>query len=99
MCYHCATNPSIHHHRYCVMAVLSPLSHHGVAFTVTSSQFHHCCHSVTFMLVTVLPLCWLQFCHCHHGVEMDKGDVPIQKEYISKKKLILFLLIPFLPPK
>src|SRR6266850_5682325 len=32
MCYHCATNPSIHHHCCHIAAVSSPLSHHGVAF-------------------------------------------------------------------
>src|SRR6267142_2966410 len=36
MCYHCATNPSIHHHHRHVAAMLSPLSHHGVAFTLVA---------------------------------------------------------------
>src|SRR6266850_1741741 len=84
MCYHCATNPSIHHYRRCVAAMSSPLSHHGVAFAVASSQFCCCCRSVTFVLVAVSSLpsrCrlrhrivmvssshWSWF-HCHyHGV-------------------------------
>src|SRR6266850_389301 len=53
MCYRCATNPSIHHHRCHIVAVSSLLSHHGVTFAVALSQFH-CCHcSVAFMLVVV----------------------------------------------
>src|SRR6266850_2055995 len=77
MCYHCATNPSIHHYRRCVAAMSSPLSHHGVAFAVASSQFCCCCRSVTFVLVAVSSLpsrCRLrhrivmvsssQLCHC-----------------------------------
>src|SRR6267142_6281701 len=53
MCYRCATNPSIHHHHHCVAAMSSPLSHHGVAFAVTSSRFHHRHHGVTFVSVVV----------------------------------------------
>src|SRR6266850_8189464 len=56
MCYRCATNPSIHHHCHHVAAVSSPLSHHGVAFAVASSWFHHCRHGVTFVSVVVSSL-------------------------------------------
>src|SRR6266850_1893400 len=59
MCYHCATNPSIHHRCHCVAAVSSPLSHHGVTFVITLSRFCHRRHSVTFASVTVLSsLLW-----------------------------------------
>src|SRR6267142_2436735 len=61
MCYHCATNPSIHHCCHHVAAVSSPLSHHGVTFTVTSSRFCHCHCNVTFIVA-------LLRCHCHSHV-------------------------------
>src|SRR6266850_2143117 len=57
MCYHCATNPSIHHHCRCVAAISSLLSHHGVTFTVTSSWFRRCHCDVTFIVA-------LSWCHC-----------------------------------
>src|SRR6266850_873701 len=77
MCYHCATNPSIHHHCRRVAAVSSPLSHHGVTFTVTSSQFRRCHCDVAFIVALLLRCClhccivmvsssW--FCHRHCGV-------------------------------
>src|SRR6266850_1821726 len=61
MCYHCATNPSIHHCCCHVATVSSPLSHHGVTFTVMSSWFHlrHC-----IVAVLLLPSwCHLHICH------------------------------------
>src|SRR6267142_698193 len=62
MCYHCATNPSIHHRCCRIAAILSPLSHHGVTFTVTSSQFRHCHCNVAFIIAL------LRFCRCRCGV-------------------------------
>src|SRR6266850_2728 len=62
MCYHCATNPSIHHCCRHIAAVLSPLSHHGVTFTVTSLRFCRCHYGVTF----VITLLW--FCRRRCGV-------------------------------
>src|SRR6267142_1235366 len=56
MCYHCATNPSIHHHCCHITTVSSLLSHHGVTFTVTLSQFRHCHCDVAF-IVTLLRCC------------------------------------------
>src|SRR6266850_1012863 len=56
MCYRCATNPSIHHHRCHIVAVSSLLSHHGVTFAVALSWFHHCHGGVTFASVAVLLL-------------------------------------------
>src|SRR6267142_1169876 len=61
MCYHCATNPSIHHRCCRIAAILSPLSHHGVTFTVTSSQFRHCHCNVAFIIA-------LLQCRCHSRV-------------------------------
>src|SRR6267142_324192 len=61
MCYHCATNPSIHHCCRRITAVSSPLSHHGVTFTVMSSQFHRCHCDVAF-IITLLR------CHCRSCV-------------------------------
>jgi len=61
MCYHCATNPSIHHRCCCIAAVSSPLSHHGVTFTVTLLQFH-CCHCDVAFIVALLR------CRCHSRV-------------------------------
>ena len=58
MCYHCATNPSIHHHCRCVAAISSLLSHHGVTFTVTSSWFRRCHCDVTF----IVALSWCRCC-------------------------------------
>src|SRR6267142_1053232 len=61
MCYRCATNPSIHHHRRHVAAVSSSLSHHGVAFmSVTVLSLPSWCR-LRRCIVTVLlsPLC-----HC-----------------------------------
>src|SRR6267142_2347689 len=57
MCYHCATNPSIHHRCHHVAAVLSPLSHHGVTFTVTSSQFCRCHCNVAFIVALLRCRC------------------------------------------
>src|SRR6266850_4904200 len=64
MCYHCATNPSIHHHHCHVAAVSLLLSHHGVAFAVTLSQFCRCRHGVTFTSVAVLLLPSQCCLHC-----------------------------------
>src|SRR6267142_2518187 len=61
MCYHCATNPSIHHCCRCVATISSLLSHHGVTFTVTSSWFHRCHCDVTF----IVALLW---CRCRSCV-------------------------------
>src|SRR6267142_2147142 len=61
MCYHCATNPSIHHCCHRVAAISSPLSHHGVTFTVTSSWFRRCHYNVAF-IVTLLQ------CRCRSRV-------------------------------
>src|SRR6267142_2501475 len=61
MCYHCATNPSIHHRCRHVATVSLPLSHHGVTFTVTSSQFRRCHCDVAF-IVALLQCC------CHSRV-------------------------------
>src|SRR6266850_5340199 len=61
MCYHCATNPSIHHHCRCVAAVSLLLSHHGVTFTVTLSRFCHCHCDVAFIIA-------LLRCHCRSCV-------------------------------
>src|SRR6266850_1552183 len=61
MCYHCATNPSIHHRCRHVATVSLPLSHHGVTFTVTSSQFRRCHCNVAF-IVALLQCC------CHSRV-------------------------------
>src|SRR6267142_2276555 len=57
MCYHCATNPSIHHHHRCIAAVSSPLSHHGVAFAVASLRFRrrHCGVTFTSVMVSLSP--------------------------------------------
>ena len=65
MCHHCATNPSIHHHSYCITAVSLPLSHYGVTFTVTLSWLCYCRHGVAFASVMVLSLpsqCHLRCC-------------------------------------
>src|SRR6266850_2160193 len=71
MCYHCATNPSIHHHCCRVTAISSLLSHHGVTFTVTSSRFR-CCHcDVTFIVALLQCRCRSHIVavpslsHCH----------------------------------
>src|SRR6266850_2971821 len=61
MCYHCATNPSIHHHCRRITAISSPLSHHGVTFTVTSLRFRRCHCDVAF----IVALLW---CCCHSRV-------------------------------
>src|SRR6267142_1818979 len=61
MCYHCATNPSIHHRCCCITTVSSPLSHHGVTFTVTLSWFR-CCHCDVAFIVALLQ------CHCRSRV-------------------------------
>src|SRR6266850_1722592 len=61
MCYHCATNPSIHHCCRHIAAVLSPLSHHGVTFTVTSLRFCRCHCDVAFIVA-------LLRCHCRSRV-------------------------------
>src|SRR6266850_6129882 len=61
MCYHCATNPSIHHHCRRIATVLSLLSHHGVTFTVTSSRFCRCHCDVAFIVA-------LLQCHCRSCV-------------------------------
>src|SRR6267142_1369680 len=61
MCYHCATNPSIHHCCHRVTAVSSPLSHHGVTFTVMSSRFRRCHCNVAFIIA-------LLQCHCRSCV-------------------------------
>src|SRR6267142_2327696 len=78
MCYHCATNPSIHHHYRHVAAVSLPLSHHGVAFmsVVVSSLPSWCrlCHCIVTVLL--LPLCHCSaftvtlswFCRPHRSV-------------------------------
>src|SRR6267142_1252472 len=59
MCYHCATNPSIHHCCRHIAAVLSPLSHHGVTFVVTLLRFCRRRCGVAFASVTVLSsLLW-----------------------------------------
>src|SRR6266850_2314993 len=78
MCYCCATNPSIHHHHRHVMAVSSPLSHHGVTFTsVAVSSLSSRCrlhHHIVTVSSSQLRHCGafavalLWFCHCHHGV-------------------------------
>src|SRR6266850_284637 len=57
MCYHCATNPSIHHRCCRVAAISSPLSHHGVTFTVMSLQFRHCHCDVTFIVALLRCRC------------------------------------------
>src|SRR6267142_6082659 len=59
MCYRCATNPSIHHHHRHIVAMSSPLSHHGVAFTsVTVSLLPlQCCLRCRIIVVLLLPLC------------------------------------------
>src|SRR6266850_2204789 len=57
MCYHCATNPSIHHHCHHIAAVSLPLSHRSVAFIITLLWFH-CCHcgvTFVFVMVSLLP--------------------------------------------
>src|SRR6267142_1814748 len=71
MCYHCATNQSIHHHCCHITTVSSLLSHHGVTFTVTLSQFRHCHCDVAF-IVTLLRCCCRSrvvavpsLLHCH----------------------------------
>ena len=61
MCYHCATNPSIHHHCHHVAAVSLLLSHHGVTFTVTSLRFRRCHCDVAFIIA-------LLQCHCRSRV-------------------------------
>src|SRR6267142_910294 len=61
MCYHCATNPSIHHRCCRIAAVSSPLSHYGVTFTVTSSWFCRCHCDVAFIVA-------LLRCRCHSRV-------------------------------
>src|SRR6266850_3243530 len=87
MCYHCATNPSIHHrhhrHRYIITMLSSSssccghvvatvtlwwcLCHHGVAFTVASSWFHHCdgiaVSPLLLVVVSSLPS-WCHHCSC-----------------------------------
>src|SRR6266850_2283069 len=60
MCYHCATNPSILHCCCHVAAVSSLLSHHGVTFTVTLSQFRHCHCDVAFIVALLRCRC----CSC-----------------------------------
>src|SRR6266850_5632958 len=55
MCYHCATNPSIHHHCCRVTAVSSLLSHHGVTFIVALLQCRCRSH------VVAVP----SLSHCH----------------------------------
>src|SRR6267142_1941335 len=62
MCYSCATNPSIHHHCRCIVAMSLLLSHHGVAFAVALSWFHCHCHGVAFIVALS------QFCHHCRGV-------------------------------
>src|SRR6266850_926104 len=61
MCYHCATNPSIHHHCHHIAAVSLPLSHHGVTFTsvMVSSLPSWCRLRRRIVTVLLLPLC-----HC-----------------------------------
>src|SRR6267142_403490 len=61
MCYHCATNPSIHHHCRRIAAVSLPPSHHGVTFTVTSSRFRRCHCDVAFIVA-------LLRCHCRSRI-------------------------------
>src|SRR6267142_324784 len=61
MCYHCATNPSIHHRCRRVATVSLPLSHYGVTFTVTSSWFRRCHCDVAF----IIALLW---CRCHSHI-------------------------------
>src|SRR6266850_1495443 len=76
MCYCCATNPSIHHHHRHVMAVSSPLSHHGVTFTSVAvsslssrCRLHH--HIVTVSSSQLrhcgafaVALLWFRHRHC-----------------------------------
>src|SRR6266850_1441390 len=57
MCYHCATNPSIHHRCRRIAAVSSLLSHHGVTFTVTSLWFHRCHCDVAFIVALLRCRC------------------------------------------
>src|SRR6267142_1528577 len=66
MCYRCATNPSIHHHRRHIAAMSSPLSHHGVAFTlvVVSSSPSQCHLCRRIVAVSSSPSwCCLRVCH------------------------------------
>src|SRR6266850_1549105 len=61
MCYRCATNPSIHHHHRHIVAMSSPLSHHGVAFTsVTVSLLPLQCRLRCCIIVVSLS----QLCRC-----------------------------------
>src|SRR6267142_2347694 len=75
MCYHCATNPSIHHHCRCVATVTSWCHLHCHIVTVSSlplqCRLHcrivavslsqsHCCGAFAVALS--------RFCHRHHGV-------------------------------
>jgi len=78
MCYRCATNPSIHHHCRHIAAMSSPLSHHGVAFTlvVVSSLPSWCRLCRRIVAVLSLPSCHcgafavalLWFCRPRHSV-------------------------------
>src|SRR6267142_4098201 len=64
MCYHCATNPSIHHRRCHIMAMLLPLSHYGVTFAVALSQFYCCIVAVLSLHHCSFVIALLQFCRC-----------------------------------
>src|SRR6266850_6656108 len=78
MCYHCATNPSIHHHCHHIAAVSLPLSHHGVTFTsvMVSSLPSWCRLRRRIVTVLLLPLCHCSaftvtlswFCRPHRSV-------------------------------
>src|SRR6266850_175031 len=61
MCYRCATNPSIHHHHRHIVAMSSPLSHHGVAFTlVTVSSLPSWCR----LRCCIIAVSLSQLCRC-----------------------------------
>src|SRR6267142_1723626 len=75
MCYHCATNPSIHHHCRRITAISSPLSRHCgfvVAIAMSPSSLHCCGVVVTVVSLRCLCCCivavlsspsWCHLCH------------------------------------
>src|SRR6266850_243807 len=65
MCYHCATNPSIHHrHCHCCIVAL-------IAIVLLSSLSHHPC--VALSLCRIIPVSRHRYCHivvswlCHRS--------------------------------
>src|SRR6266850_217112 len=100
MCYSCATNPSIHHHCRCIVAMSLLLSHHGVAFAVALLWFHCRCHGVAFIVALS------RFCHHCRGVTFVSvivSSLPswcrLHRHIHQKKKFHLIPTYSFLTPK